>query len=158
MSARSSAIAAVSVRMPVPSRRFSSIVREPKISRPSGTMEIPKRAMSSGADEVMVLPSKPISPQAATTPAPASGAQKTRLLSDRDVNLDLVAQVGVANRFACANLDRGPRLDDLAGVEHLDVIADLEHQPDIVLDQQHAALQFRDDAADKGCEFGRLRA
>jgi len=38
------------------------------------------------------------------------------------------------------------------------VIADLEHQPDIVLDQQHAALQFRDDAADKGCEFGRLRA
>src|SRR6266567_2109311 len=51
MSARSSAIAALSERMPVPSLKFSSIVSEPKISRPSGTREMPKRAMSSCAPE-----------------------------------------------------------------------------------------------------------
>ena len=38
----------------------------------------------------------------------------------------------------------------------MDMIADVEHQPDIVLDQQHAAFHLGDDAADEAGQILRL--
>ena len=65
-------VEAISVRMPVPSRRFSSMVSPPNTSRPSGTMEKPSLAMSSGALPAISRPAKRMKPsRGVTTPAMA---------------------------------------------------------------------------------------
>jgi hypothetical protein len=62
----------LSLRIPVPSRRFSSTVSVPKTSRPSGIMENPSRAISSGARPEICRPPREIMPsRGVTTPAMA---------------------------------------------------------------------------------------
>ena len=56
---------------------------------------------------------------------------------------------------------RGIALDDhLAEVEHVDVVADVEHQRDVVIDQQHAGAGCRDvaDAGSQATALGGVEA
>ena len=43
----------------------------------------------------------------------------------------------------------GIQIDHFARVEHMDMIADIQHQADVMLDQQNTAFHFRDNAADQ---------
>src|ERR1700686_4445519 len=65
----------------------------------------------------------------------------------------LRAHIGVPDGIAVADLVRGTDLDDLAGVEHEDALAQFEHKPDIMLDQEHADPELARNPFDDGREI-----
>src|SRR6202171_4329653 len=65
----------------------------------------------------------------------------------------LRAHIGVPDGIAVADLVRGTDLDDLAGVEYEDALAQFEYKPDIMLDQEHADPELARDPFDDGREI-----
>jgi hypothetical protein len=77
-------------------------------------------------------------------------------LQHRQIGVGGGAHIGVAHLFAAADRGGGAGLDHRAAVQHDDMVAQVQHQPDIVFDQQNAAAHFARDAADQRRQVGGL--